>query len=215
MARAYEIYIVPRDSNDRPSARQAAQLFEFLAERLKFAPELSVDGREGFGLASAAERFKIQCGALSGRAEIRVEVDGERVSEIFGGSPYAEDPDERFWAQELRICLTSEPFPYADWEYEDAYCHVCSRRFEGIRDILEELRPTGRPLACGCGVKAPPHQLKTTSGVRLAQLAIVFAGNEGWHHDVEDDREVFEDPEFLPALEEILGGPIEVLAIAR
>ena len=79
----------------------------------------------------------------------------------------------------------------------------------------EEVRLTGDSVLCPCGARTLPEDLKKTPGVNLAKLAIVFTGNRGWYYEVKNDRDAIKDEEFLPTLEELLGTPVDVVAVGH
>jgi hypothetical protein len=216
MVHGYTLHVVPRDPNFRPAVEQVNQLMQFLVERLQLGEsEFSVDGEDELTVGDATERLRAAAKSSRGGTECSVPFDDLLSGGLFGYEQDAPDADENFWADELRIQISGAPFPYGDWEYEDAYCAKCNARIGQIGDLLEELRVSGQPLSCGCGAQTLPSELRMTSGVRLAQLSIAFAGNKGWFHEVDDDRDAFSDDTFLPALEEILGTDLEVLAISH
>lgn len=70
------------------------------------------------------------------------------------------------------------------------------------------------PLKCGCGKKVAATEMKFKTLGRAACLAIVFTGNKGWYADRKNPRKAFKDVKFLPALEKLLGTPVEVLAVS-
>lgn len=215
MIHGYNLYVVPRDPAFRPTPEQVEQAVRYLVERLDLeGREFGVDGEDELPLGDALERLRAAAGSPTGGAECLVSFDDLVSGEIFGYDPESETPDENYWADELKIQINGAPFPYADWEYEDACCPKCGTRIEQIADLLVELRVSLEPVRCSCGAATPPHELRMTSGVRLAQFAVAFLGNRGWLHEVEDDREAFKDDSFLPALEEILGTDLEVLAVS-
>jgi hypothetical protein len=215
MIHGYDLFIVPRDSEYRPSNEQLEALVKFLVDQLQITETFTVDGEEELPLSAAVQHLRAATGSREGSSECTVSLAGALSDTLFGREPDGDDNDELFTADEIKIHLHGSPFPYGDWEYEDAHCASCGTRLSGIRDLLDDIRVSGRPVSCVCGAKTDPQDLRMTSGVRLAQLAIGFTGNRGWLHEVEDDREAFKDEGFLPAVEEILGTRVEVLAISN
>jgi hypothetical protein len=215
MVQGYNLIVVPRDPAFRPTPDQVTSVVKYLVERLELAErEFSVDGEDELSQKDAIDHLRAAALSPTGGSECLVGFDDLVCGEIFGYDRESPDPDENFWADELKLQLNAAPFPYGDWDYEDAYCAKCGARIEQISDLLEDLRLSGQPLACPCGARTPPAELRMTSGVRLAQFAIAFMGNRGWFHEVEDDREAFKDDNFLPMIEELLGTDVEVIAVS-
>lgn len=215
MAHGYSLYLIPKEPTYRPSSAQITQLMQFLAQRLEIPGEFAVNGEEELALDSALEHMRAGVQATHGGTECIVSFNDLVSGSLFGYDAEAPDPDESFWADELRVYLTSLPFPYADWEYEEAACPACGQRFTQIHDVLEEVRLSGAPVACPCGAKTMPEDLKKTPGVNLANLAIIFGGNRGYRYEVKQDRDAITDPEFLAELEKILGIGLEVMVVGH
>jgi hypothetical protein len=214
MIHGYDLYIVPRDFDFRPTHERIEALVRFLVNQLQISETFTVDGEEELSLEDAIQHLRAAASSKEGSSECTVSLAGALSDTLFGREPDAEDTDELYSADEIKIHLHGTPFPYGDWEYEDAHCGTCGARLAGIRDLLDDIRVSGRPVPCPCGARTAPQDLRMTSGVRLAQLSIGFTGNRGWLHEVEEDREAFKDEGFLPAIEEILGVRVEVLAIS-
>jgi hypothetical protein len=214
MIHGYDLYIVPRDYAYRPTQEKIEALVRYLVDQLQITETFTVDGEEELSLENAVQQLHGAASAKEGSSECRVSLAGTLCDTLFGREPGDEDNDELYNAEEIRILLHGSPFPYGDWEYEDAHCGTCGARLANIRDLLDDIRVSGRAVPCPCGAKTPPQELRMTSGVRLARLSLAFTGNKGWLHEVEEDREAFKDDNFLPAVEEILGTPVEVLAIS-
>ena len=213
MIHGYDLFIVPRDCDFRPTNEQVEALVRFFVDQLQVTETFTVDGEEELSLEAAIQQLRAAAASKEGSTECAVSLAGTLSDTLFGREPDAEENDELYSADELRIHLHGAPFPYGDWEYEDAHCGACGTRLAGIRDLLDDIRVSGRPVPCACGSKTSPQELRMTSGVRLAQLSVAFTGNRGWLHEVEEDKEAFKDDGFLPAVEEILGTRVEVLAI--
>lgn len=214
MIHGYDLYLVPRDSEYRPSQEKIEALLRFLVDQLQITETYTVDGEEELAFEDALSHLNAATASKEGSSECTVSLAGTLTDTLFGREPDDEDNDELYRAEEIRIQLHGSPFPYGDWEYEDAHCGSCGARLANIRDLLDDIRVSGRPVPCPCGAKTPAQELRMTSGVRLARLSVAFTGNRGWLHEVEDDREAIKDEGFLPAVEEILGTRIEVLAIS-
>ena len=214
MIHGYDLYIVPRDCDYRPTNEQVEALVRFLVDQLQITETFTVDGEEELPLENAVPQLRAAAASKEGSSECTVSLAGALSDTLFGREPDAPDDDELYSADEIKIHLHGSPFPYGDWEYEDAHCGTCGARLAGIRDLLDDIRVSGRPVPCACGAKTAAQELRMTSGVRLAQLSIAFTGNRGWLHEVDDDREAIKDEGFLPAIEEILGARVEVLAIS-
>ena len=214
MIHGYDLYIVPRDCEYRPTQERIEAVVRFLVDQLQITETFTVDGEEELSLEDAIHQLHAAAASREGGSECVVSLAGTLTDTLFGREPDAEDNDELYSADEIKILLHGSPFPYGDWDYEDAHCGTCGARLADIRDLLDDIRVSGRPVPCPCGAKTPPQELRMTSGVRIARLSIAFTGNKGWLHEVEDDREAFKDEGFLPAVEEILGTPVEVLAIS-
>ncbi len=213
MAHGYSLYLIPKDlATYRPTPQQVTQLLQFLATRLEIPGEYAVNGEEELTLESAVEHLRAGVQATQGGTELIVSFNDLVSGSLFGYDPEMEDPDVNYWADELRVCVTAQPFPYCDWEYEEASCPACGQRISQPFDVLEDVRLSGAPVACPCGAKTLPEDLKKTPGVHLVQFVISFMGNRGWKYEVRQDRDVFQDPDFLAALEKILGIPLEVVA---
>ncbi len=198
MAHGYSLVILPKEATFRPTPQQMSEMIKFLAERLEIGGDWSVSGEDELSNESAEAIVSFQ-DLLSGS--------------LFGYEIDSPDPDENYWADELRIYLTGIPFPWCDWEYEEAACPACNQRFSQIGEILDEIRLTGDPVLCPCGARTLPEDLKKTPGVNLAQLAIIFTGNRNWVYEVKNDRDAIKDEEFLSTLEELLGTPVDVIAV--
>jgi hypothetical protein len=211
----YNLYLLPAEATFRPNPAQIGKLLKYLAERLEIPGEFTVDGEEELTLESALEQLRAAVQSAHGGTECIVSFNDLVSGSLFGYDQEAPDPDDAFWADELRLYVTSAPFPYADWDYEEAACPACNQRFTQIHDVLEEIRLSGSPVACPCGAKTAPEDLKKSPGVHLSQLAIVFAGNRGWHYEVKRDADTIVDPEFLPALEQILGVKVDVVVVGH
>ena len=214
MTHGYDLFIVPRDCDFRPTNDQVEALVKFFVEQLQITETFTVDGEEELTLKDAIQHLRAAASSKEGSSECTVSLAGTLSDTLFGREPDAPDTDELYSADELKIHLHGAPFPYGDWEYEDAHCGACGTRLANIRDLLDDIRVSGRPVACACSAKTAPHELRMTSGVRLAKLSVAFTGNRGWLHEEEEDREAFKDEGFLPAVEEILGTRVEVLAIS-
>jgi hypothetical protein len=215
MIHGYDLYIVPRDSDYRPTHDQVESLLKFLVEQLQVSETFTVDGEEELSLEDAIAHLRAAAASKEGSSECTVSLAGTLSDTLFGREPDAEETDELYYADELKIHLHGDSFPYGDWEYEDAHCGTCGTRLSNIRDLLDDIRVSGRPVPCACGAKTRPQELRMTSGVRLAKLSVAFTGNKGWLHEVDEDREAFKDEGFLPAVEEILGTRVEVLAVSN
>ena len=215
MAHGYSLYLIPKEPTYRPSPPQITQLLQFLAQRLEIPGEFAVNGEEELSLESALEHLRAAVNATHGGSECIVSFNDLVSGSLFGYDAEAPDPDVAFWADELRVYLTSQPFPYADWEYEEAACPACGQRFTQIHDVLEEVRLSGAPVACPCGAKTMPEDLKKTPGVNMANMAIILGGNRGYRYEVRQDRDAITDPEFLPELEKILGVELEVMVVGH
>ncbi|HLF94446.1 MAG TPA: hypothetical protein VJB14_13370 [Planctomycetota bacterium] len=215
MIHGYDLYIVPRDSEYRPSNERVKALVTFLVDQLQITETFTADGEEELPLEDALQHLRAAASSKEGSSECTVSLAGTLSDTLFGREPDAPESDDFYYADELKVHLHGSPFPYGDWEYEDAHCGGCGTRLANIRDLLDDIRVSGRPVPCACGAKTQPHELRMTSGVRLAQFSIAFTGNKGWLHEVEEDREAFKDEGFLPAVAEILGTPVEVLAISN
>lgn len=213
MSLGYDLYVIPREPTYRPSTEQVGALMKFLNERLEIAGDWSVDGEDELSNEAATEHLRAAGGSSHGGSECIVSFNDLVSGSLFGYEPDAPEPDLNYWADELRIYLTANPFPWCDWEYEDASCPACGQRFTEIGHILDEVRVNGEPVACPCGARTMPEDLKKSPGVQFAQLAVVFTGNRGWTYEVRSDREAFKDEDFLPTLEQILGTPVDVLAV--
>jgi hypothetical protein len=213
MSLGYDLYVVPQEPTYRPTPEQLTQLMKFLIERLEIGGDWSVDGEDELDNASAVEHVRAAGASSHGGSESNVSFNDLVSGSIFGYEPDAPEPDQNYWADELRVCLTAAPFPFCDWEYEEASCPSCHQRFSQIAESLDEVRLTGSPVTCPCGTKTMPEDLKKSPGVQFAQLAIIFTGNRGWHYEVKSDREAFKDEDFLATIEQILGVKVDVLAV--
>lgn len=215
MSHGYSLYLIPKEPTFRPSPAQITQLLQFLSQRLEIPGEFAVNGEEELSLDSALEHLRAGVQASHGGTECVVSFNDLVSGSLFGYDAEAPDPDVAFWADELRLYLTSQPFPYADWEYEEAACPACGQRFTQAHDVLEEVRLSGAPVACPCGAKTMPEDLKKTPGVNMANMAIILGGNRGYRYEVKQDRDAITDPEFLPELEKILGVGLEVMVVGH
>ena len=213
MAQGYSLYLIPKDAATyRPTPAQITQLMKFFAARLEIPGEYAVNGEEELSLESAIEHLRAGVQSSHGGTECVVSFNDLVSGSLFGYDAEMEDPDVNYWADELRVCVTSAPFPYCDWDYEEAACPGCGQRISQPFDVLEEVRLSGAPVACPCGAKTLPEDLKKTPGVCLVQFAVWFAGNRGWKYEVKQDRDAFADQDFLAEIEKILGQPIQVVA---
>jgi len=212
MNHGYMLHIVPQDPVYRPSPQQISQLVKFLVERLEIAGDWSVGGEDELDNQSAIDHLRAAAQSTSG-TEAGVSFQDLVSGSLFGYDFDSPEPDENYWADELKLYLTATPFPWCDWEYEEAACPACNQRFSQIGEILDEVRLTGDTVLCPCGARTLPEDLKKTPGVSLAQMAIVFTGNRGWLYEVRNDRDAFKDEEFLPTLEQALGTKVDVIAV--
>lgn len=213
MTHGYMLQIIPKEATYRPTPQQITDAVKFLAERLEIEGDWSVGGEDELSTESAIEQLRAACQSASGGTEATVSFQDLVCGSLFGYEMGSPEPDENYWADELKIFLTATPFPWCDWEYEEAACPGCTQRFSQIGEILEEVRLTGEPVLCPCGAKTLPEDLKKSAGVNLAQLAIVFTGNRGWYYEVKNDRDAVKDEEFLPTIEELLGTPVDVVVV--
>ena len=213
MAHGYMLQIIPQEATYRPTPQQMSDVVKFLAERLEIAGDWSVGPEDELTTVSAIEHLRAACQSTSGGTEAIVSFQDLVSGSLFGYELDSPDPDENYWADELKIYLTATPFPWCDWEYEEAACPACGQRFSQIGELLDEIRLTGDPVLCPCGAKTLPEDLKKSPGVNLAQLAIVFTGNRGWVYEVKNDRDAIKDEEFLPTIEELLGTKVDVIAV--
>lgn len=213
MANGYSLYLLPKDNATyRPTPKQITQLMQFLAARLEIPGEYAVNGEEELSIESAVEHLRAGVQATHGGTECIVSFNDLVSGSLFGYDPEMEDPDVNFWADELRLHVTAIPFPYCDWDYEEASCPACGQKISQPFDVMEDIRLSGAPVACPCGAKTLPEDLKKTPGVRLVQFAIMFTGNRGWKYEVMQDRDAVQDADFLAEIEKILGTPLEVVA---
>jgi hypothetical protein len=213
MAQGYILYLIPKDAATyRPTPAQITRLMKYFAARLEIPGEYAVNGEEELSLESAVEHLRAGVQSSHGGTECVVSFNDLVSGSLFGYDPEMEDPDVNYWADELRVCVTATPFPYCDWDYEEAACAGCGQRISQPFDVLEEVRLSGAPVACPCGAKTLPEDLKKTAGVQLVQFAIWFTGNRGWKYEVAQDRDAFADQDFLAEIEKILGVPVDVVA---
>lgn len=213
MNHGYMLQIIPKDPVYRPSPQQITQLLKFLVERLEIAGEWSAGGEDELDNQSAIDHLRAAVQSTSGGTEAVVSFQDLVSGSLFGYDFDSPDPDENYWADELKLYFTATPFPFCDWEYEEAACPACNQRFSQIGEILDEVRLTGDPVICPCGARTLPEDLKKTPGVNLAQMAIVFTGNRGWLYEVRNDRDAFKDEDFLPTIEQALGTQVDVIAV--
>ncbi len=213
MSLGYDLYVIPQEPTYRPSPEQISGLMKFLIERLEISGDWSVDSEDELSNDSAIEHLRAAGASSHGGSECNVSFNDLVSGSLFGYEPDAPEPDDNYWADELKIQLTAAPFPFCDWEYEDAACPACGQRFSQIAESLDEVRGTGAPVSCPCGARTMPEDLKKSPGVQFAQLALIFTGNRGWHYEVKTDREAFKDEDFLPTVEQLLGVKVDVLAV--
>lgn len=213
MAHGYSLEILPKDATYRPTPQQMTDVVKFLAERLEITGDWSVGGEDELSTESAIDHLRAACQSTSGGTEAIVSFQDLVSGSLFGYELDSPEPDENYWADELKIYLLGTPFPFCDWEYEEAACPACNQRISQIGEILDELRLTGDPVICPCGARTQPEDLKKSAGVNLARLAIIFTGNRGWVYEVKNDRDAFKDEEFLSTVEELLGTPVDVFAV--
>ena len=215
MIHGYNLHIIPREATYRPTPPQITALVKFLAERLEIGGDWSADGEDELSTESALSHLRSACQSATGGSECSVSFNDLVSGSLFGYEPDSPDPDANYWADELKIYLTALPFPWCDWEYEEASCPACGQRFSQIGELLDDVRGTGEAVACPCGARTLPEDLKKTPGVQFAQLAIVFDGNRGWAYEVKNDRDAFKDEEFLTTVESLLGTPVDVVVIGH
>ena len=213
MAHGYNLVIIPEEATYRPSPQQMTSLIKFLCERLEIMGEWSVGGEDELSNESAIDHLRAACPASAGATEAIASFQDLVSGSLFGYEQDSSEPDENYWADELRIYLTATPFPWCDWEYEEAACPACTQRFSQIGEILDEIRLTGDPVLCPCGAKTLPEDLKKSAGVNLASFAILFTGNRGWFYEVKNDRDAFKDEDFLATVEELLATKVQVVAV--
>lgn len=213
MNHGYMLQIIPKEPTYRPSPQQMSGLVKFLVERLEIAGEWSVGGEDELDNQSAIDHLRAAVQSTSGGTEAVVEFQDLVSGSLFGYDFDAPDPDENYWADELKLYLTAVPFPWCDWEYEEVACPACNQRFSQIGEILDEIRMTGDPVICPCGARTLPEDLKKSPGVNFAQLAIVFTGNRGWYYEVKNDRDAFKDDDFLSTVEQLLSTKVDVIAV--
>ena len=214
MAQGYNLLLVPKDPLYRPMADQVTKAMSFLAERLEIDGDFSVDGEDELPLREAIDRLRGASHSARGGTELTVTISDYLSTGLFGWQPGADDADKCFWADELKVYMTAEPFPYADWEYEEVVCPKCAGVVPGVADQIEEIRLTGAPIKCRCGKAGMPDDFELSAGVHLARFSIVFGGNKGWMYEVVQDRDAIKDKEFLPALEERLEAELDVMVIS-
>jgi hypothetical protein len=213
MAHGYNLYVIPKDdATYRPAPAQITQLMKFFSARLEIPDEYAVNGEEELTSESAIEHLRAGVQATHGGTECIVSFNDLVSGSLFGYDPEMEDPDVNYWADELRVCVTAQPFPVCDWEYEEAACPGCGQRISQPHDVLEEVKLSGAPVACPCGAKTLPEDLKKTAGVHLVRFSICFTGNRGWTYEVRQDRDAFQDVDFLAEIEKILGVKVDVVA---
>jgi len=213
MNHGYMLQIIPKEATYRPSPQQISQLTKFLVERLEIAGDWSVGGEDELDNESAIDHLRAAAQSTSGGTEAIVEFQDLVSGSLFGYDFDAPDPDENYWADELKLYLTAVPFPWCDWEYEEVACPGCNQRFSQIGEILDEIRLSGEAVICPCGARTLPEDLKKSPGVNFAMMAIVFTGNRGWYYEVRNDRDAFKDEEFLATVEQLLSTKVEVIAV--
>jgi len=213
MAHGYSLEILPKDPTYSPTTQQIKDLVKFLAERLEITGDWSVGGEDELDNQSAIDHLRAAVQSASGGTEASVSFQDLVSGSLFGYDFDSPEPDENYWADELKLYLTATPFPWCDWEYEEAACPACNQRFSQIGELLDEVRLSGDTILCPCGARTLPEDLKKTPGVTLAQMAIVFTGNRGWLYEVRNDRDAFKDEEFLPTVEQALGTKVDVIAV--
>lgn len=213
MNHGYMLQIIPKEATYRPSPQQMSGLIKFLVERLEIAGEWSVGGEDELDNESAIDHLRAAVQSNTGGTEAIVEFQDLVSGSLFGYDFDSPEPDENYWADELKLYLTATPFPWCDWEYEEAACPACNQRFSQIGEILDEVRLTGDTVLCPCGARTLPEDLKKSPGVNLAMMAIVFTGNRGWYYEVRNDRDAFKDEEFLTMIEQLLSTKVDVIAV--
>lgn len=214
MAHGYNLLLLPKDPLYAPSADQMEKLVKLLCERLEITGDLSVDGEDELSVDDAVERLRAATQSTAGGTECTVTISDYLSTGLFGWEPGGDDPDENFWADELKVYLTAKPFPYGDWEYEELTCPSCKTVLRDVADLLEEVRLPGSPVSCPCGKATPAEDLARSSGIHMARLAVVFGGNKGWLYEVAQDRDAFKDEEFLANLGKTLGTEVDVVAVS-
>jgi hypothetical protein len=107
------LQIIPQDATYRPTPQQMSDLIKFLAERLEISGDWSVGGR---GRALHGERDRPSPGRLpvaSGGTEAIVSFQDLVSGSLFGYEIDSPDPDENYWADELRSTSRRRRFPGA------------------------------------------------------------------------------------------------------
>ena len=214
MAQGYNLLLIPKDPLYRPTADQVMAAMSYLAERLEIEGDFSVDSEDELPLKAAIDRLRGASHSARGGTELTVTISDYLSTGLFGWEPGADDADDYFWSDELKLYMTAEPFPYADWEYEEMICPKCSGVVPGVAEQIEEIRLTGAPISCRCGKSGSPDYYELSAGVCLARFAVVFAGNKGWTYEVVQDSDAIKDAEFIPALEERLEAELDIMVVS-
>lgn len=209
----WNLHVVPKDPKYRPAPETLRNLMTFLAERFGAPEGYSVDEEDDLVVSEAVVQMA-RSSETQPRALCRVFLEDEATGDLFGWREDDDDPDANFWADGIRVQITSHPAPFFDYEMgDDALCPFCKKSMlDPIVDRSDD--DFSAPLACACGKSFPSADLKFKKRGRAACLSVALIGNRGWRGDYRNPRKAFKDAGFLPALEKTLGTPIEVLAIA-
>lgn len=210
MGMGWDLIIVPASPSYAPGPETIARLLTFLADRVGVREGWSVDDGDETGVDAAAAALADSARSRSS-SECQVYTDLGNSDVLFGWDGDADDPDRNFWADGLRVQITSAPKPYVDPEFDDdVLCPGCKASLlPEFADRLEE--DFREPLHCGCGRSVPWADVKIKGRGRLAKLSVSFTGNKGWQADLRNPQKAFKDGSFLPALEKVLGSPLKLL----
>src|SRR5882672_9598917 len=106
----YMLQIIPKEATYRPSPQQIGQLIKFLAERLEIGGDWSVSGEDELDNESAIDHLRTTVGSNSGGTEAVVSFQDLVSGSLFGYDFDSPDPDENYWADELKLYFTATPF---------------------------------------------------------------------------------------------------------
>ena len=193
MAHGYSLVILPKEATFRPTPQQMSEMIKFLAERLEIGGDWSVSGEDELSNESAIDHLRAACASSGGGTEAIVSFQDLLSGSLFGYEIDSPDPDENYWADELRIYLTGIPFPWCDWEYEEAAgdqngSERAGRAFAafhlgpllGQRLLELEGRDPSELERCFADQGIPAHS-GTARCIRHSILALRPLAAEGWY----------------------------------
>lgn len=111
MGEGWNLYVVPRTATYRPEAETIVKLMAFLAKQLEAPEGYTVNDGDDELSAAAAGKTLAKASTSRASSECSAYTDEGNSEALFGWDPESDDPDENYWADGIRVQITSAPKP--------------------------------------------------------------------------------------------------------